>query len=469
MYTILPFRFKRTKNKYLLTNDAGEFFFLNTIQFKELTTYSMTTESSVFDNLKSKFFVTDTSIDDAIDILSLRYRTKKRYIFEGISLHMIVPTLRCNSKCTYCQVNSQYRTNKIDKTDMDFETARKTVDIIFQTPSSRIKIEFQGGEPTLNFSVVKYIVLYSEMMAQKTKKSVDYVLCTNMLNINKSILKFIKKHNIFISTSLDGPESMHIANRPSGDLRNTYVEVVKNIDYATKFLGQDKISALLTVTTNNINNLNDVVNEYLDRQISSIFIRPINPFGRAKEKDYPEYDITFFIDKYIECLDYIISLNENGVFFVEEFAKLLIQRILTPLGDGFVDLQSPSGAGLMCAVYNYDGKIYASDEGRMLGEMGDKSFCLGTVEDDYEKNFKNDKIKRIIECSLLEQVPECSQCPYLPYCGCDVVRDYAESKILYSRKKNSNSCKLIKPIFKHLFDNIQKEETLDIFFSWLQV
>ena len=45
---------------------------------------------------------------------------------------------------------------------------------------------------------------------------------------------------------------------------------------------------------------------------------------------------------------------------------------------GYVDLRSPAGIGLGALVYNYDGKVFASDEGRMLAEMGDRTFELGT-------------------------------------------------------------------------------------------
>jgi radical SAM protein with 4Fe4S-binding SPASM domain len=158
----------------------------------------------------------------------------------------------------------------------------------------------------------------------------------------------------------------------------------------------------------------------------------------------------------------------TGVYFVEEYAKILIERILTPFNDGFVDLQSPSGAGTMCAVYNHDGKVYVSDEGRMLGEMGDFSFQIGKVTKSYCEIFKSQQIKTIIEKSFLELYPECCLCPYLPYCGCDVVRDYAESGTMFFRSPSSVSCKLIKPIFDYLFEIIHADdERIKFLYRWL--
>ena len=65
--------------------------------------------------------------------------------------------------------------------------------------------------------------------------------------------------------------------------------------------------------------------------------------------------------------------------------------MLTSDSDGYVDLMNPSGLGIAVAVYNYDGKIYASDEGRMLAETGDDYFCIGSVEDKYSVKFNVNK------------------------------------------------------------------------------
>ena len=63
---------------------------------------------------------------------------------------------------------------------------------------------------------------------------------------------------------------------------------------------------------------------------------------------------------------------------MEVYAQLLLQKMLTPFPTGYVDLQSPAGLGIGCVVYNYDGDVYASDEGRMLAEMKDDRSASGT-------------------------------------------------------------------------------------------
>ena len=77
-----------------------------------------------------------------------------------------------------------------------------------------------------------------------------------------------------------------------------------------------------------------------------------------------------------------VEWNRLGTPLVEMYAQIVLRKMLTPFATGYVDLQSPAGAGISALVYNYDGKVFASDEGRMLAEMGDKTqliaFSLAT-------------------------------------------------------------------------------------------
>lgn len=143
---------------------------------------------------------------------------------------------------------------------------------------------------------------------------------------------------------------------------------------------------------------------------------------------------------------------------------------MTPFATGFVDLQSPAGIGIGGVIYNYDGNVYASDEGRMLGEMGDRKFRLGNVsEDRYEDIFNCDLLRSIISESCLETVPHCRFCPYVPFCGADPVRSYTEQGEVVGNKARSAACKKNRLIIGHLLRLIREDndDILDIFWSWI--
>jgi len=120
-----------------------------------------------------------------------------------------------------------------------------------------------------------------------------------------------------------------------------------------------------------------LIDEYVRQSFHTIFLRPISPYGFAiKSSHRTGYQMDAFLDFYLAGLDHIFEINKKGYNLVEIYTKILLQKILTPEGTGYVDLQSPSGAGLNVLVYNYDGDVYATDESRMLAEMGEHQLTI---------------------------------------------------------------------------------------------
>src|SRR5262249_32031519 len=120
---------------------------------------------------------------------------------------------------------------------------------------------------------------------------------------------------------------------------------------------------------------------------------------------------------------------------------------------GYVDLTSPAGIGTRALVYNYDGDVYASDEGRMLAEMGDMTFRLGNVRTDtYEQLMLSDALLEPIERSFTLSVPMCNDCAFEPYCGADPSYHYATSGDFVGRKPSSGFCRRNMQIFNLLLD-----------------
>lgn len=147
-YTILPFRFSRfNEDEYLLTNDVGEYVFLRNNDFEKFIRYELNPHSEIFQDIASKQIATTDKVEDVVNMLATKFRTKKSILRNFTELHMVVPTLRCNSSCIYCQVACK----NIDdhEADMTKETAKNVVKTIFESPSPYIKIEFQGGDPLL--------------------------------------------------------------------------------------------------------------------------------------------------------------------------------------------------------------------------------------------------------------------------------------------------------------------------------
>jgi uncharacterized protein len=200
-YELYPFRFGDLDKENLLVNDIGDYFFINKNTFNKFVNKKLKLDDKIFNELKARGFCDIQYNADYINWIATRYRTKKYFLKYFTSLHMIVVTLRCNHQCNYCHASSV--SSNFLKYNMNFETAHKCVDVIMHSPAKYLKIEFQGGEPLLNFEIVKEIIEYSQSV--KGDKEIEYVICTNLLELSRDMLDYLKQKKVCISTSLDGP------------------------------------------------------------------------------------------------------------------------------------------------------------------------------------------------------------------------------------------------------------------------
>ena len=468
-YQLLPSRFvSLSENRYLLTNEVGEYLIVSKEQLHGYVKKTLSKSSEFYFDLKSKHFLFDDDSNVAIQLLGLKYRTKAQKISQFTALHIFVVSLRCDYSCKYCQVSRQ--TDDKVTFDMSKETANRSLDFVFKSPSPAIKIEFQGGEPLLNFEIIKYIVLSATELNKHHQKNLQFVITTNLTFLNTDILSFCLIHNIYLSTSLDGSEELHNKNRPRPG-KNGYQLTVKGIKEAQLYLGFDKVGALMTTTENSLDCVKEIINEYLALDMHCIFLRPLSPYGFAiKNKQTDKYNLQRWFEFYTEGLEYIIDLNKKGYFFTEIYTQIILSKIFSPFGTSYVDLQSPTGAGISAIVYNYNGDVYASDEARMLAEMGDSHFRLGNVHhSSYPDVMLSDVLLDTLEYSLAESSPMCHECGFLPYCGTDPVYHYATQHDVVGHKALSGFCNKNMKIFRYIFSLLERDEvTKNILLSWVR-
>jgi uncharacterized protein len=466
-YKLLPFRFTAlNEREYVLTNQAGEFLVVERPALQSFVRHRLSDGEAVYDDLKSKHFLMDDDSSIAMDLLPLKVRTKLRRLADFTGLHIFVVSLRCEHSCPYCQVSRQSEDRLAF--DMSPDIAEKALALVFRSPSPAIKIEFQGGEPLLNFALIQFVVERAEAINLVEHRNLQFVIATNLALITDEMLEFCRVHDILISTSLDGPADLHNANRPRPG-HDSYERAVAGIARVRVALGRDRVSALMTTTKASLGRVRNIIDEYVAQGFSGIFLRAMSPYGFAvKTKWFKAYDADEWLKFYFDGLDYILELNRSGYAFTEYYAATILAKMLTPFEPGFVDLRSPAGIGLGALVYNYDGNVYASDESRMLAEMDDKTFCIGNVHRDrYEDILLSDALLTPIEESFAASVPMCSECAFEPYCGSDPVFHHATQGDFVGRKPLSGFCTRNMAIFRRLITLMREDdEVRRIFVRW---
>ncbi|WP_285717218.1 His-Xaa-Ser system radical SAM maturase HxsB [Pelosinus sp. IPA-1] len=469
-YSILPFTFKRLPHrKMLMVNQSGEFIFVSSNDFNDLLNNDLSAGSPTYFELKGKHFLADTDLDIAQEMVATQLRSRKSFLRHFSSLHMIVVTARCNFICDYCHASSAALEQQ--RVDMNWKVAKKTVDLIFSSPSPVLKIEFQGGEPLLNWPIIKEIFHYGTFLNRFAKRQLEFVICTNLTLLTEEMIDFIKEHKIAISTSLDGPKLIQDLHRKTREGYSGYDVFHSNLQRLRERIGHDGASALLTITKTNLSKLQEVIDHYVELGFDGVFLRALNPYGFARQNmEQLGYSVEAFVSEYKNILQYLIELNLQGIPFAEYYTTLLLQRIFTPFSTGFVDLQSPSGAAISGVIYDYNGEVYPTDEARMLARTGDKHFRMGHVlRNNYEEVFGGSLVKELVKKSCIEVLPGCASCVYQAYCGVDPIRNYVETKDIVGHRPSSDFCKKNTMILDHLFQLIDENDpdVIDVFWSWI--
>lgn len=467
-YRLLPFRFIHLDDeRYVLSNFVGEHFILPRDTLQQLIRHDLSANQSTYDELKSRHFLLDDDSQVALDLLAVKYRTKQQLLSQFTALFMFVVSLRCDHSCPYCQVSRQ----SADRHAFDMlpEHADRAIDFMFRSPATTIKVEFQGGEPLLNFDLIRHIVLRTKERNQTEHRHLEFVIATNLVFLSDEVLDFAEEHGILFSTSLDGPRELHNRNRPRprGD---SYELAVSGIRRIRERLGPDRVAALMTTTEESLRYPREIIDEYLRQDFDSIFLRSISPYGFAMKTGHADrYGVDRWLEFYRTALAYLIELNQSGRSFREEYTSLLLRKILTPFPTAYVDLQSPAGIGISCLVFNYDGGIYASDESRMLAEMGDRTFQLGHLaQDSYEDVMLSPTLVDALEQTMTEGMPMCTDCGFQPYCGSDPVLHHATQGDLVGFKPTSSFCSRNMGMMRHIFKLLEDDaDAAEVLMTWI--
>lgn len=466
-YELLPFNFDRLNNdQTLLTNMVGEHCIIPSESLDRLVNHKLLPSDSIFHTLRSKHIIRSLADKSPIDLLGLKLRTKLSRLPTFTNLHLFVVTLRCDHSCQYCQVSRQSEDKGMF--DMSLEHAEKALQVVFRSPNPAIKIEFQGGEPLLNFDVIKYVVNRAKDINRVENRELAFVITSTLSLLTDDILEFCKENSIHLSSSLDGPEDLHNKNRPRPG-RDSYSKFVDGLHKARSVLGRGAVSALMTTSPASMARVTEIIDEYVSLGFNSIFLRHLSPYGFAiKTKSYVAYNVEKWLEFFEAGLDHIIKVNRSGIEFIEQNSAILLSKIYTSRDVGFVDLMNPSGAGIAAVVFNYDGNVYPSDESRMLVEMGDTAFRMGHLDkNSYEELFTSGSLISALDQSFTWSSPMCSECAYEPWCGADPVFHHGMFGDFVGKKPESEFCKRIMGTCKILIRKAEQDEfTKQLFMKW---
>ncbi len=453
------FYFKRVRDQYLVTNDTGAYAFLNDRDFRALLDDRDDFTDETRERLKAGLFWTDESREGYLRRGEPALRDAQRYLLEGTSLFILAVTNACNLRCVYCQAHGTASARQ-----MTLETAHRALLRIRDCPSRQLTIEFQGGEPLLNFDVIRYVVETAPSIMPD--KAIAFTVVSNLLLLTDDMAAFFRRHHVSVSTSLDGPPALHDRNRPLPGGGSSSAGLCRGLERLRTHGIQP--GAIQTTTRASLDCPEQIVETYAQLCFRQLFLRPLTRLGAAaRHWDSVGYAPDEFLAFYRRALNEILRRSLRGEKLVEYQAALFLSKILNGRGVNYMELRSPCGAGLGQMAVNASGNVYTCDEGRMVAEMGDEAFLLGNVADSgYQDWIESPRCKAVCAASLLESLPCCCDCVYKPYCGVCPVVNYALCGNL--AKNSGDRCRIYAGILDILFEYLQmgNPAVLNVFREW---
>lgn len=257
------------------------------------------------------------------------------YLEEQMSQLTLEVTEKCNLRCKYCIYQDSHSDfHGYANRDMQFETAKKAIDFAYPRTGKNFYVAFYGGEPLLNFKVIKESMEYVKQLVED--KNYGFSLTTNATLITEEIAKYFAENEVVILVSLDGPREIHDENRVYIDGTGSFEKTASGLKMLLEAYGDmAKTNIFISMVTSgpNIEEKYDKIQEFFKNTEWLPEDITVNPsyvsYGRQEE----EYEMVNCKKEKMYAAnrnnDPLISWSkENGINQTQLFSAGYIQRLL---------------------------------------------------------------------------------------------------------------------------------------------
>lgn len=424
---VWPLRFRDLDDRrVILADDSGAYFMAENEFVERYARDALTLSDKEF--LREKGHAFEGKGDLAHTGFLTRW-SRRQHVGDGSAYVILIPTLRCDLKCSYCQVSRAPLAAQ--GFDWDEVTLQKVLGFLDGLPVEEIQIEFQGGEPFLRLDHLQAVAAF----ARQRFRRVRFVVCSNLQSLDEDIVAFLDSEDVLISTSLDGPHQIHTRNRTADSaLTETFLS---NLERVIGLIGPKRVSALPTIDMGDPPDPEDLIAAYEALGFTSLYLRPVNYQGFAR-KSHPAARTSAAWNAYYRYfIEALIARNARTGHVMEEFYLAhCLRRILAPGVDSHTDLRNPNIPTGANAVIDFDGQIYPSDEARMLARIRQVDLAIGNVSEGLDQ----ERLALLAPGHINNFDPDCIHCPYQPFCGTDPIDDLSRSGRIDVPRRESWFC-----------------------------
>ena len=326
---------------------------------------------------------------------------KRETVVKALCLHIAHD---CNLACKYCFAEEgEYHGRRAL---MSFEVGKKALDFLVANSGNRVNLEvdFFGGEPLMNWQVVKDLVEYGRSLEEPYNKKFRFTLTTNGVLLNDEILELVNKEMSNVVLSIDGRKEVHDLMRPHRGGQGSYDEIVPKFQKVAESREQMNYYVRGTYTHNNLDFAQDVMH-LADLGFKQISVEPV---VADETEDYAikPQDIDTLLEQYDILAQDMIRRRKEGKgynffhFMIDLEGGPCVAKRLSGCGSGTEYLAvTPWGDFYPCHQF-----------------VGNEEFLMGNVDDGIVRTDIRDEFKL---CNVYAK-PNCKDCFAKFYCsgGC---------------------------------------------------
>lgn len=311
----------------------------------------------------------------------------------------------CNLRCRYCFASTgDFGTGR---KLMPFEVGKAAIDFLIEKSVGRenLEVDFFGGEPLMNFGVVREIVEYARSREKECGKNFKFTMTTNGLLLDDDIIDYLNKEMYNVVLSVDGRKEVNDTMRVRVDGSGSYDKIIEKFKKLVRKRGDKEYYVRGTYTRHNLDFTEDVMHLYEEgfEQIS------VEPVMEKPEKEFAitEADLDRIYEEYDKLAERITQIKEKGGFI--NFFHFMIDLDQGPC---VVKRLRGCGSGNEYISITPDGDIYPCHQ-----FVGHEEYKMGNIE---EGTF-HEEIKKEFAGSHVYSKPACQECWAKFYCsgGCN--------------------------------------------------
>lgn len=279
----------------------------------------------------------------------------------------------CNLNCEYCYADtgSFGGTRRL----MSRQIMMQAVDLTFARSGNhkKVNVGFFGGEPLINFKLIRECVEYAKGKANELNKQVTFSMASNAVLLTPNIMDFLARENFSLLFSLDGPQHVHDRMRKTRNGRKTHALVLRNIKrFAKIYPGEFTVRGTFTRTTPNFSEQVLFLNEH---GFKSVAVEPAQLAENSPHSITSMGDIARIMYEYDKLAGiYLERFNKGNPIYFYHFDDCL-RKLLRPR-----PVHTECGAGSGYIAVTPDGKIFPCFEA-----VAEKENCIGHINTGFNK------------------------------------------------------------------------------------